>query len=246
MTRVSVLCAIACALAAPALAHRQEVQPVEVHIIPHSHCDPGYKKTVEGYYLTEVRQVLDSVVETLSRDPSLRFVWSESSYLWRWWGENPKGAAAFKRLVENRQIELVNGGWVMHDEVRGTCRPRIVRPNAMLRLAKKGLHSTRYDVLYTHPIRVLAPVQTLFFKKPVSLYFTTPWLDSSRIRTPDLCASSPRRPSRATTRRSTSCGRGTPSWPRSFPRTCCRASAGRSTRLGPPAGPPRSWPSRGK
>lgn len=57
----------------------------EVLVVPHSHCDAGYKKTVEGYYLTEVKRVLDSVVAALEGDGRLRFAWAEGAYLWRWW-----------------------------------------------------------------------------------------------------------------------------------------------------------------
>ena len=57
----------------------------EVLIVPHSHCDAGYKKSVEGYYLTEVKRVLDSVVAALEGDETLKFAWAEAAYLWRWW-----------------------------------------------------------------------------------------------------------------------------------------------------------------
>lgn len=57
----------------------------EVLIVPHSHCDAGYKKSVEGYYLTEVKRVLDSVVAALEGDATLKFAWAEAAYLWRWW-----------------------------------------------------------------------------------------------------------------------------------------------------------------
>ena len=35
--------------------------------------------------MTEVRRVLDSVVEALVAEEGLRFTWAESAYLWRWW-----------------------------------------------------------------------------------------------------------------------------------------------------------------
>lgn len=84
--------------------------------MPHSHCDTGYKKTTEGYYLTEVRWALNSVTDYLQSRPDLRFIWAEGAYLWRWWRDEPTRFAVFKRLVERGQIELVGGGWTMHDE----------------------------------------------------------------------------------------------------------------------------------
>lgn len=93
-----------------------------MHVLPHSHCDPGYKKTVESYYLTEVQHILDSVVDALQQKADRRFVWAESVFLERWWVDKPTDRlhqarkATFKRLVDAGQIEIVNGGFVMHDD----------------------------------------------------------------------------------------------------------------------------------
>lgn len=100
----------------PISAAKAQAREVEVFVVPHSHCDTGYKKTTEGYYLTEVRHVLNSVTDYLATRPELRFTWAESAYLWRWWKDEPARFSVFKRLVEKGQIELVNGGWTMHDE----------------------------------------------------------------------------------------------------------------------------------
>jgi hypothetical protein len=94
-------------------------QPLVFHIIPHSHCDAAYKKTFDEYYETEVRNVLISVLEAIPRDPSRRFVWAETIFLTRWW-KDPRTTAAqkklFQELLNNGRLEIVNGGWVMHDE----------------------------------------------------------------------------------------------------------------------------------
>ena len=34
-----------------------------VHVVAHSHCDPGYRKTFEDYFTEEVKSILDTVVE---------------------------------------------------------------------------------------------------------------------------------------------------------------------------------------
>ena len=49
-----------------------------IHTMPHTHCDPGYKKTFEGYFITEVRPILLSVTSTLRQhvDEDRRFIWS--------------------------------------------------------------------------------------------------------------------------------------------------------------------------
>jgi alpha-mannosidase II len=50
------------------------------------------------------------------QDPKRTFIWSEISFLHRWWEESPKHREAFKKLVAARQIEIVGGGWVQNDE----------------------------------------------------------------------------------------------------------------------------------
>ena len=87
------------------------------HIIAHSHCDPGWLNTFEGYYMADVRGILDSVLAALQRDSTRRFVWSETSYFARWW-EVLNGAqrAAFRRMLASGQFEFINGGWSQHDE----------------------------------------------------------------------------------------------------------------------------------
>ncbi|PRP78438.1 hypothetical protein PROFUN_13701 [Planoprotostelium fungivorum] len=74
---------------------------LEVHLLPHSHCDVGWLKTSEQ----------------LSLDPSKTFHWAEISFLKQWWTEqNEDQRKKFTRLVANGQIEFVGGGYVMHDE----------------------------------------------------------------------------------------------------------------------------------
>lgn len=51
-------------------------------------------------------------------DPTLRFVWAETIWMQMWWqNQTPDNRAAMKRLVDNKQLEFVGGGWVMNDEV---------------------------------------------------------------------------------------------------------------------------------
>mgnify|MGYP003867706403 CR=1 FL=1 len=53
---------------------------VHAHIIPHSHCDPGWLDTFEGYYQDSVERILSAVTAMLQEDKSRRFVWSEISF----------------------------------------------------------------------------------------------------------------------------------------------------------------------
>ncbi len=93
--------------------------PTFFHIIPHSHCDAAYKKSFDEYYETEVRNVFQSILGALHNDKSRRFVWAETIYLTRWWKDprtNLEQKKIFQELLIKGQIEIVNGGWVMHDE----------------------------------------------------------------------------------------------------------------------------------
>ncbi|KAL9231358.1 hypothetical protein vseg_006595 [Gypsophila vaccaria] len=90
---------------------------LKVVVVPHSHNDPGWKLTVDEYYSRQSRHILDTILDSLSKDIRRKFIWEEMSYLERWWRDSSEGKReAFKTLVQNGQLEIVGGGWVMNDE----------------------------------------------------------------------------------------------------------------------------------
>ncbi|TYI63587.1 hypothetical protein E1A91_D09G028900v1 [Gossypium mustelinum] len=92
-------------------------EKLKVVVMPHSHNDPGWKFTVEEYYEKQTRHILDTIVETLSKDSRRKFIWEEMSYLERWWRDaSDDKRESFTNLVRNGQLEIVGGGWVMNDE----------------------------------------------------------------------------------------------------------------------------------
>ncbi|XVF14171.1 hypothetical protein REPUB_Repub09cG0034300 [Reevesia pubescens] len=92
-------------------------EKLKVFVVPHSHNDPGWKFTVEEYYERQSRSILDTIVDTLSKDSRRKFIWEEMSYLQRWWRDaSEEKKESFTNLVKNRQLEIVGGGWVMNDE----------------------------------------------------------------------------------------------------------------------------------
>ncbi|KAL1291389.1 hypothetical protein HN51_059920 [Arachis hypogaea] len=92
-------------------------EKLKVFVVPHSHNDPGWKLTVEEYYDRQSRHILDTIVEALRKDSRRKFIWEEMSYLERWWRDASNDMKeAFTNLVNNGQLEIVGGGWVMNDE----------------------------------------------------------------------------------------------------------------------------------
>ncbi|KAE9606630.1 putative alpha-mannosidase [Lupinus albus] len=98
---------------------------LNVHLVPHSHDDVGWLKTVDQYYVGSnysiqnacIENVLDSVVISLQRDRNRKFVYAEMAYFHRWWVEQSvETQAQVRKLVDSGQLEFVNGGWCMHDE----------------------------------------------------------------------------------------------------------------------------------
>lgn len=98
---------------------------VNVHIIPHTHDDPGWLKTVDEYYLgtntsifrAGVQYVLDTVMQALAQDKRRKFVYVEMSFFQRWYAEQTQPTRSLvKQLVKNGQLSFANGGWSMHDE----------------------------------------------------------------------------------------------------------------------------------
>ncbi|XP_022775428.1 alpha-mannosidase-like [Durio zibethinus] len=98
---------------------------LNVHLVPHSHDDVGWLKTVDQYYVGSnnsiqgacVQNVLDSVVEALLRDPNRKFVFVEMAFFQRWWTEQSlEIQEQVKKLVDVGLLEFINGGWCMHDE----------------------------------------------------------------------------------------------------------------------------------
>lgn len=92
-------------------------EKLKIFVVPHSHNDPGWKLTVEEYYDRQSKHILDTIVDTLSKDDRRKFIWEEMSYLERWWRDASEAKKeSFINLVQKGQLEIVGGGWVMNDE----------------------------------------------------------------------------------------------------------------------------------
>ena len=104
----------------PPLPHPTFLTHTHIPKICTNHQHPyiiGWLKTFQGYYESEVSFILPSVVEALSRDPSLRFNWAETGFLRRWWANaTQEQRSNFTTLVNEDRLVFVGGGWVQNDE----------------------------------------------------------------------------------------------------------------------------------
>jgi hypothetical protein len=98
---------------------------LQIHIVPHTHDDVGWLKTVEQYFYGRnstirhgcVSCILDSVIHALSENPNRKFTYVEMAFFHMWWNEQTKETKdKVRSLVKHGQLAFANGGWCMHDE----------------------------------------------------------------------------------------------------------------------------------
>ncbi|XP_078660424.1 lysosomal alpha-mannosidase-like isoform X1 [Branchiostoma floridae x Branchiostoma belcheri] len=98
---------------------------INVHLVPHTHDDVGWLKTVDQYYYganttiqrAGVQYILDGVIPQLEANPRRRFIYVEMAFFKRWWDEQDEDMhGRVKKLVDEGRLEFINGGWCMNDE----------------------------------------------------------------------------------------------------------------------------------
>ncbi|CAF3757591.1 unnamed protein product [Rotaria sordida] len=98
---------------------------LNVHIVPHTHDDVGWLKTVDQYYYgareniqhAGVQYILDSVIHSLEENPDRRFIYVEIAFFWRWWNQQTNETRTkVKNFVNEGRLEFISGGWCMNDE----------------------------------------------------------------------------------------------------------------------------------
>ncbi|XP_052746240.1 lysosomal alpha-mannosidase isoform X2 [Bicyclus anynana] len=98
---------------------------LNVHIVPHTHDDVGWLKTVDQYYYGSrnniqkagVQYILDSVIQELWQDPKRRFIYVETAFFWKWWvRQTEEIRQKVHTLVRQGRLQFVGGAWSMNDE----------------------------------------------------------------------------------------------------------------------------------
>ena len=97
-----------------------------LHIIPHSHTDLGWLSTMsdfytgndeQAFYIGSVKDILDTSVAELLRDPKHTFTFAETKYFQTWfYQQNDEMKQKVRGLVQSGRLDLVSGGWSAPDE----------------------------------------------------------------------------------------------------------------------------------
>ncbi|XP_043950322.1 lysosomal alpha-mannosidase-like [Drosophila biarmipes] len=98
---------------------------VNIHLVPHSHNDVGWLKTVDQSYYgyknkihhAGVQYILDNVVAQLLQDSKRRFIQVETAFFAKWWNDQSEAIRmVVRKLVNEGRLEFTGGAWSMNDE----------------------------------------------------------------------------------------------------------------------------------
>jgi len=109
----------------PIVSKDENKNVLNVHLVPHTHDDVGWLKTVDQYFYglnntiqhASVKNILDSAIRALLENPDRKFTYVEMAFFHKWWElQTTEMQFQVKDLVKRKQLTFVNGGWCMHDE----------------------------------------------------------------------------------------------------------------------------------
>ncbi|KAH8283709.1 hypothetical protein KR018_012608 [Drosophila ironensis] len=98
---------------------------VNIHLVPHSHDDMGWLKTVDQYYYGNrqgiqqagVQEIFETVIAELAKDSRRRFIQVETGFFAKWWQHQSELTKQIvKKLVDEGRLEFTGGAWSMNDE----------------------------------------------------------------------------------------------------------------------------------
>ena len=101
----------------------EENKELVIHVVCHTHDDPGWLWTLDDYYMgtdhckVSVKRILDNMVVSLTNKKDRKFSYVEMSFFKKWYDTQPdKIKQKVKEFIKEGRLEIINGGWVMHDE----------------------------------------------------------------------------------------------------------------------------------
>uniref|UniRef100_A0A0N4ZBQ4 Alpha-mannosidase n=1 Tax=Parastrongyloides trichosuri TaxID=131310 RepID=A0A0N4ZBQ4_PARTI len=108
--------------------NEKDMRQLNVYIIPHSHCDPGWLKTFEDYYNDDVSSILSGMLKHLNdKKNTIKFVYAEMSFFELFYSTlNKEKREIVENLLNNNKLEILTGGWVMSDEANSFFVSQIV------------------------------------------------------------------------------------------------------------------------
>ncbi|KER18351.1 hypothetical protein T265_16119, partial [Opisthorchis viverrini] len=90
---------------------------LNIHLIAHTHDDVGWTQTVQEYYDSSVRSILDTSISTLLENESYRFTYVEMAYFHKWFvQQSTLVQSKVRELIRTGRLEFALGGWVSSDE----------------------------------------------------------------------------------------------------------------------------------
>ena len=85
------------------------------HLVAHSHDDLGWLVSEEEYSDLIVSHILRSSTEYINGHPGTKFSFCNIGFLKHWIDTNPRNADLFKQAVKDGRMEVLNGGYSVHD-----------------------------------------------------------------------------------------------------------------------------------
>lgn len=95
------------------LSHRN----LKIHVLPHSHDDPGWVRTSDQYFDFFVNDIYTTAINALDKDSRRKFQAVEIIYFSQWYDStSDEQRKLAHKFVDNGQLQFAVGGWAMPDE----------------------------------------------------------------------------------------------------------------------------------
>ena len=86
-------------------------------MVPHSHDDLGWTRTIDDYWYERVVNIFNELPKSMMRNSNRTFIIDGIDYLMMWWrDQDEETQQIIKDLAKSGRLEIVNGGWSEHDE----------------------------------------------------------------------------------------------------------------------------------